>query len=60
MDEPEPGWRPGDQLFVELPDGQTVRCRIVTITDTGTLQVVPEHEVVIGRGRSEGLPGSAG
>lgn len=50
MDEPEPGWRLGDQLLVDLPDGQTVRCRIVNITDTGTIQVVPEHEVVISQG----------
>lgn len=47
VDELEPGWQPGDQLLVELPDGQIVRCRIVNITDTGTIQVVPEHEVVI-------------
>ncbi|MGD9697308.1 MAG: hypothetical protein AB7V42_16800 [Thermoleophilia bacterium] len=47
MDEPEPGWRPGDQIFVELPDGSTVRCRIVNVLDDGTVQVVPEHPVVI-------------
>jgi hypothetical protein len=50
VDEPEPGWRPGDQLLVELPDGQTVRCRIVNLTDGGTIQVVPEHEVIIDHG----------
>jgi len=48
VDEPEPGWSPGDQILVELPDGQVVRCRIVTITPEGTVQVVPEHEVIIG------------
>jgi hypothetical protein len=32
---------------VELPDGQVVRCRIVNITSEGTVQVVPEHEVII-------------
>jgi hypothetical protein len=47
VDEPEPGWSPGDQIFVELPDGQVVRCRIVNITPEGTVQVVPEHEVTI-------------
>jgi hypothetical protein len=52
--EPEPGWRLGDQLLVELPDGQIVRCRIVNISDTGTIQVVPEHEVVIAHGPGEG------
>lgn len=29
VDEPEPGWQPGDQLLVELPDGQIVRCRTI-------------------------------
>jgi hypothetical protein len=47
VDEPEPGWRPGDTLYVDLPDGQTVRCRIVDIGEDGTLQVVPEHPVTI-------------
>ena len=47
LDEPEPGWRPGDTIYVELPDGQTVRCRIVTVVDDGTIQVVPEHPVTI-------------
>ena len=49
MDEVEPGWRPGDQIRIDLPDGQTVRCRIVNITDEGPIQVVPEHDVVVGR-----------
>lgn len=49
MDEAEPGWRPGDQILIDLPDGQTVRARIVNITDEGTIQVVPEHDVVLGR-----------
>ena len=48
VDEPETGWSPGDQILVELPDGQVVRCRIVTITPEGTVQVVPEHQVIIG------------
>ena len=48
VDESEPGWRPGDQVLVDLPDGQVVRCRIVNVTEDGTVQVVPEHEVVIG------------
>jgi hypothetical protein len=54
VDEPEPGWRPGDTLYVDLPtlyvdlpDGQTVRCRILDIAEDGTLQVVPEHPVTI-------------
>jgi hypothetical protein len=47
MDEPEPGWGLGDQILVELPDGQTVRCRIVNVPDDGTVQVVPEHPVTI-------------
>jgi hypothetical protein len=49
MDEAEPGWSLGDQIFIDLPDGPTVLCRIVNITDEGHIQVVPEHEVVIGR-----------
>lgn len=48
VDEPEPAWRPGDRILVDLPDGQTVRCRIVNIKDDCTVQVVPEHPVVIG------------
>ena len=47
VDEPEPEWRPGDRILVDLPDGQTVRCRIVNIKDDGTIQVVPEHAVVV-------------
>jgi hypothetical protein len=47
VDEPEPGWRPGDTIYVELPDGQSVRCRIVTVLDDGTIQFVPEHPVTI-------------
>ena len=47
VDEPEPGWRPGDTLYVDLPDGQIVRCRILDIAEDGTLQVVPEHPVTI-------------
>ena len=26
VDESEPGWRAGDTIYVDLPDGQTVRC----------------------------------
>ena len=48
VDEPEPGWSLGDQILVEFADGQVVRCRIVNITPDGTVQVVPEHEVIIG------------
>jgi hypothetical protein len=36
---------PGDTIYVELPDGQSVRCRIVTVLEDGTIQVVPEHSV---------------
>jgi hypothetical protein len=48
VDEPEPGWRPGDRILVDHPSGQTVRCRVVNVTDDGTIQVVPEKAVVIG------------
>jgi hypothetical protein len=48
VDEPERGWRPGDYILVDLPDGQTVRCRVVNVKDDGTIQVVPEHPVVTG------------
>ena len=48
VDQAEAGWGLGDQILVDLPDGQTVRCRVVNITDEGTIQVVPEHEVVVG------------
>jgi hypothetical protein len=48
VDESEQGWRPGDQILVDLPDGQTVRCRIVNVLEDGTVQVVPEHEVSVG------------
>ena len=47
VDQPEPGWRPGDTIYVDLPDGQSVRCRIVAVLDDGTIQVVPEHSVTI-------------
>ena len=46
-DEPEPGWRPGDQILVDMPDGPVVRCRIVNVAEDGTIQVIPEHEVVV-------------
>ena len=49
MDEPDSGWQPGDQILVTLPDGQVVRCRIVNVADDGSYQVVPEHEVAIGK-----------
>jgi hypothetical protein len=45
VDEPEPGWRPGDTISVELPDGPSVRCRIVAVLEDGTIQVVSEHSV---------------
>jgi hypothetical protein len=48
VDEPELGWRPGDHILVDLPHGQTVRCRVVNVKDDGTIQVVPEHPVVMG------------
>jgi hypothetical protein len=39
--------RPQRTILVTLPDGQVVRCRVVSILDDGTVQVVPEHEVVV-------------
>src|SRR5690242_12148219 len=48
VNEPAREWRPGEQILVTLPDGQVVRCRVVNVLDDGTVQVVPEHEVVIG------------
>jgi hypothetical protein len=45
VDEPERGWRPGDTIHVDLPDGQSVRCRIIAVLEDGTIQVVPEHPV---------------
>jgi hypothetical protein len=47
VDAPEPAWRPGDRILFDLPNGQTVRCRTVNIKDDGTIQVVPEHAVVV-------------
>jgi hypothetical protein len=47
--EPEPGWRPGDTISVELPDGPSVRCRIVAVLEDGTIQVVSEHSVTEAR-----------
>jgi hypothetical protein len=47
VDEPEPGWWPGDTIYVDLPDGQCVRCRIVDVLEDGTVQVVPDHPVTI-------------
>ncbi len=47
VDESERAWRPGDRNLVDLPNGQTVRCRTVNIKDDGTIQVVPEHAVVV-------------
>lgn len=37
------GSRPGDEVLVDLPDGQTVGWRI-DVLDDGSMQVVPEHE----------------
>jgi hypothetical protein len=48
VDEPEPGWRPGDNIYVELPDRQCVCCRIVNILEDGAVPVVPDHPVTIG------------
>ena len=47
MDEPEQEWRPGEQILVTLPDGQVVRCRVLSVDEDGNMQVVPEHEVDI-------------
>ena len=40
-------WGPGEQILVTLPDGQVVRCRVPSVDEHGTMQVVPEHEVMI-------------
>jgi hypothetical protein len=45
VDEPEREWRPGEQILVTLPDGQVVRCRVVNVTEDGTVPVVPENPV---------------
>jgi hypothetical protein len=47
VDEPEPGSQSGETILVDLPDGQPVRCRIGNAKDIRTIQVVPEHPVVI-------------
>jgi hypothetical protein len=39
----EAGWGRGDHILVDLPDGQTVRCRIVNVKDDGTIQVMNER-----------------
>jgi hypothetical protein len=46
-DEPEQEWRAGDPILVTLPDGQVVRCRVLSVDEDGNMQVVPEHEVVV-------------
>jgi hypothetical protein len=48
VDESEGEWRPGEQIIVTLPDGQVVRCRILSVDEDGNMQVVPEYDVVIG------------
>jgi hypothetical protein len=48
VDESEREWHLGVQILVTLPDGQVVRCRVVSSLDDGTVQVVPMHEVVVG------------
>jgi hypothetical protein len=48
VDDPERGWRPGGHILINLPDGQTARCRVVNVSDDGTIRVVPEHAIVIG------------
>ena len=35
-DEPAREWCLGEQIFVTLPDGQVVRCRVVNVLDDGT------------------------
>ena len=47
VNEPAREWRLGEQILITLPDGQVVRCRVVNVLDDGTVQVLPEHEVVI-------------
>ena len=47
VDDPDLGWQPGDTIYVDLPDGQCVRCRIVTVLEDGAIQVVPDHPVTI-------------
>ena len=47
MDESEHEWRPDEQILVTPPDGQVVRCRIISVDEDGSIQVVPEREVVI-------------
>jgi hypothetical protein len=37
----------GEQILVILPDGQLVRCRVLIVDEDGSMQVVPEHEVVV-------------
>ena len=36
-----------DQILVDLPDGQVVRCRIINVTEDGTIQFVAEQDVVV-------------
>jgi hypothetical protein len=48
VDQPERTWRLGEQILVTLPDGQVVRCRVLSVDEDGSMQVVPEHEVLIG------------
>ena len=45
MDKAEREWRPGERILVTLPDGQVVRCPILSVDEDGGMQVVPEHEV---------------
>jgi hypothetical protein len=45
------GCRDGDQAIrcsSTCLTGKVVRCRIVNVTEDGTVQVVPDHDVVIG------------
>jgi len=48
VDDPERGWRPGGHILIDLPDAQTLRCRVVLVSEDGTIQVVPEHAIAIG------------
>ena len=48
---PPDNWRrraeTGEQILVTLPDGQLVRCRLLIVDEDGSMQVVPEHEVIV-------------
>jgi hypothetical protein len=54
-----PGGPGGPPSRLDLPDGQTVRCRVVNVKDDGTIQVVPDHAVAIQMLRGTLLRGSS-